>query len=158
MRRTYRAAATQQRSLTGAPRMDRWWWQPALLVLMAMATSASARDTRPPIGRIAWITDGDTVRLESGERIRIAGIDAPESRTGQARCRAEIARGVRATKIARTLLAGRKVSINRIGVSYGRTVARLRLDEGDVASLLVVRGVARWWPRGTPKPAWCPAS
>ena len=27
-------------------------------------------------GRVAWVTDGDTFRLESGERIRIAGIDA----------------------------------------------------------------------------------
>jgi micrococcal nuclease len=29
------------------------------------------------------LTDGDTFRLESGERIRIAGIDAPETHRNQ---------------------------------------------------------------------------
>lgn len=52
----------------------------ALSVLMAatpMPAPAGAAD-RDDSGRVAWVTDGDTFRLESGERIRIAGIDAPE--------------------------------------------------------------------------------
>lgn len=42
----------------------------------------------PDNGRVGYVIDGDTFRLESGERIRIAGIDAPEIHAGQARCRA----------------------------------------------------------------------
>lgn len=42
----------------------------------------------PRSGVVAWVTDGDTFALKSGERIRIAGIDAPETQPGNARCRA----------------------------------------------------------------------
>jgi micrococcal nuclease len=39
----------------------------------------------PDRARVGYVIDGDTFRLESGERIRIAGIDAPETRAEQAR-------------------------------------------------------------------------
>ncbi|URW77097.1 thermonuclease family protein [Sphingomonas donggukensis] len=122
-----------------------------------MGSTAGAALGAPPLtGRVVWVTDGDTVRLESGERVRIADIDAPETRAGQAHCRAEIVRGARSTRIARALLDNRYVSIERVGISYGRTVARLRLNGADVATLLVSQDVARWWRRGKPKPIWCP--
>lgn len=111
----------------------------------------------PDQGRVGHVIDGDTFRLESGERIRIAGIDAPETQAGQAGCRAEIALGRAATARARTLLDGRVVTIRRVGRSYNRTVARVTLAGRDVGSKLVAIGVARWWPRGTAKPDWCTA-
>ncbi|MEP9403648.1 hypothetical protein [Sphingomonas sp. VNH70] len=52
-------------------------------------------------------------------------------------------------------LKGRRVGIERVGRSYDRTVARVRLDGRDVAALLVEKGAARWWPRGKPRPNWC---
>ncbi|ASY43910.1 nuclease [Sphingobium xenophagum] len=109
----------------------------------------------PDQGRVAYMIDGDTFRLESGERIRIAGIDAPETQPGQARCRAEIALGKAATARARTLFDGRTVTILRVGRSYNRTVARVMLAGRDVGSELVATGVARWWPRWQRKPDWC---
>ncbi len=109
----------------------------------------------PDQGRVAYVIDGDTFRLENGERIRIAGIDAPETQPGQARCRAEIALGKAATARARTLLDGRTVTILRVGRSYNRTVARVRLAGRDVGSDLVATGAARWWPRWQRKPDWC---
>jgi endonuclease YncB( thermonuclease family) len=51
---------------------------------------------RDDSGRVAWVTDGDTFRLESGERIRIAGIDAPETQRDQAKCAGETLLGLRA--------------------------------------------------------------
>ena len=119
----------------------------AALLLIAAAPSDQ--------GHVAYVIDGDTFRLESGERIRIAGIDAPETQPGQARCRAEIALGKAATARARTLLDGRTVTILRVGRSYDRTVARVRLAGRDVGSELVARGAARWWPRWQRKPDWC---
>lgn len=101
------------------------------------------------------MTDGDTFRLTSGERIRIAGIDAPETHIDQAKCRAEAVLGEAAAASARTLLDGRTVGVERVGRSYNRTVARVTLGRDDLAALLVARGIARWWPRGTPKPDWC---
>lgn len=97
------------------------------------------------------MTDGDTFRLESGERIRIAGIDAPETQPGNAKCRAEIARGKAATAKAVALLKGREVRFERVGRSYNRTVARVWLGGRDLAGTLVETGAARWWPRGKSK-------
>jgi len=69
----------------------------------------------PDRARVGHVIDGDTFRLESGERIRIAGIDASETQAGQARCRAEIVLGRTPTVRARALLDGRTVTIMRVG-------------------------------------------
>lgn len=42
-------------------------------------------------GRITYVFDGDTFRLDSGTRIRIAAIDSAETRYPQAKCAREIA-------------------------------------------------------------------
>lgn len=120
-----------------------------LLLILAAATPA------PQTGTVAWVTDGDTFRLGSGERVRIAGIDAPETQPGNAKCRAELVRGKAATRQAIALLKGRTVEIERVGRSYNRTVARVRLGGRDLAATLVEKGIARWWPRGKAKPDWC---
>jgi micrococcal nuclease len=120
-----------------------------LLLILAAATPA------PQTGTVAWVADGDTFRLGSGERVRIAGIDAPETQPGNAKCRAELVRGKAATRQAIALLKGRTVEIERVGRSYNRTVARVRLGGRDLAATLVEKGIARWWPRGKAKPDWC---
>lgn len=106
-------------------------------------------------GRVAWVTDGDTLRLDSGERIRIARIDAPETHRDQARCAAEVTLGLRAKDRATALLAGREIRFRRVGRSYKRTVATVVLDGRDLGSELVELGIAACWPRGRPKPDWC---
>ena len=132
-------------------RRGAWTALAAILLQSGTARAAPAPDT----ARIVYVTDGDTVRLEGGERIRIAGIDAPETHDDQAHCRAEIALGDAATQVARTMLLGRIVTVERVGRSYNRTVARLTLDGRDVGSELVRAGAARWWPRWQRKPDWC---
>lgn len=125
-----------------------------LAAVMMISAAASARDYDGS-GRIAWVTDGDTFRLEGGERIRIARIDAPETHRDQAKCTGEIVLGLRAKDQATSLLAGRDVTFRRIGRSYNRTVAIVMLDGRDLGSELVRMGVAAWWPHGRPKPDWC---
>lgn len=124
-------------------------------MLAAAALFVSAAPAAPQHGRVAWVADGDTFRLASGERIRIAGIDAPETQPGNAKCRAELARGKAATRKAVALLKGREVRFERVGRSYDRTVARVWLGDRDLAEALVAAGAARWWPRGKPRPDWC---
>ena len=125
-------------------------------VVVTMATSAfPASPANTATGRVRYITDGDTFRLESGERIRIANIDAPETHAGQAKCRAEIALGLAATKRVRALLGHQKVTFVRVGRSYDRTVARVTLDGHDLGQRLVAMGVAKPWPHYKPKPDWC---
>lgn len=129
----------------------------ALSVFIAaipMPATAGAAD-RDGSGRVAWVTDGDTFRLESGERIRIAGIDAPETHRDQAGCAGETVLGLRAKDRAKALLAGREVTFHRVGRSYNRTVATVVVDGRDLGIELVRIGVAKWWPHGRPKPIWC---
>lgn len=129
-----------------------------LAALAAAALLVAAAPGERQRGRVTWVTDGDTFRLASGERIRIAEIDAPETQPGNAKCRAELARGRAATTRTTALLKGREVRFERVGRSYDRTVARVWLDGRDVAAALVEAGAARWWPRGARRPDWCGAA
>jgi micrococcal nuclease len=126
----------------------------AFIAAIPMPAPAGAAG-RDDSGRVAWVTDGDTFRLESGERIRIAGIDAPETHRDQAKCAGETLLGLRAKDRATALLARREVTFRRVGRSYNRTVATVILDGHDLGTELVRLGVAAWWPRGRPKPIWC---
>jgi endonuclease YncB( thermonuclease family) len=126
-----------------------------MMLLTAIALVVSGASGTENRGLVAWVIDGDTFRLSTGEKIRIAGIDAPESAARNAKCPTEITRGKAATRRAVALLKGRAVTFERVGRSYDRTVARVRLDGRGLDSLLVAQGVARWWPRGRPKPDWC---
>ena len=126
-----------------------------LLAAAMMMPAAGAAADYDGSGRVAWVTDGDTFRLESGERIRIARIDAPETHRDQAKCAGEVILGMRAKDLATAFLAGREVSFHRVGRSYARTVATVTLDGHDLGTELVRRGIAAWWPRGRPKPVWC---
>ena len=127
-------------------------WRRRMLAPIALFALAAAPPDR---GEVRYVTDGDTFRLTSGERIRIAGIDAPETHRDQAKCAAELALGKAASARARALLDHRSVTFHRVGRSYNRTVARVTLDGRDLASELVAMGIARWWPRYRPKPDWC---
>jgi endonuclease YncB( thermonuclease family) len=132
-------------------------WIALFAVIATAATGAlAASSASAATGRVRYVTDGDTFRLESGERIRIANIDAPETHAGQAKCRAEIALGLAATKRVRALLLDhQKVTFVRVGRSYNRTVARVTLDGHDLGQRLVAMGVAKPWPHYKPKPDWC---
>ena len=122
---------------------------------LALASLALIGAGPPAEGTIRYVTDGDTFRLESGERIRIAGIDAPETHRDQARCARERVLGEAAAARARAWLDHRTVTFERVGKSYNRTVARVTLDGRDVGSELVAMGVGKWWPRYQTKPDWC---
>jgi hypothetical protein len=122
------------------------------LALPILAAAPAGRE------RIRYVTDRDTFRLRSGERIPIAGIHAAEAHVDRTKCRAELALGVAAATRARALLDGRIVGFECVGRSYNRTVARVMLDSRDVADILVRMGVSQRWLRHQPKPDWCGAT
>lgn len=95
----------------------------ALRLLTGCAALLLIAAAPPGQGRVGYVIDGDIFRLESGERIRIAGIDAPETHAGQAKCRGEIALGRSATARVRTLFDGRNVTICGSGAAI---IARSR--------------------------------
>jgi len=91
-----------------------------------------------PVWRVVSVHDGDTLRaIDDGkaeQRIRLAGIDAPE-------------RGQPFGNVARDRLAaltmGKAVAVDVEDVDrYGRTVARLEADGLDVCRQMVADGLA----------------
>jgi endonuclease YncB( thermonuclease family) len=126
------------------------------LIFAAFALVASSADSlvadesvRPLVGR-ASVVDGDTIEI-TGERIRINGIDAPESSQlcqddqGQSyRCGAMSARA-----LDQLLAESRPVRCEFVERDqYGRFVGDcFRADGLAVAAALVRAGMAMDWPR-----------
>ncbi len=122
---------------------------PALL-LLALAAPAC----------VAYVTDGDTIRLCSGERVRLLGIDAPE-RAGSERCSArsrarlknsrnpswcDFKKGERARVALTRLIASGTVRLDRRGQDvYRRTLARVTVNGRDAGEWLIGQGLARPW-------------
>jgi endonuclease YncB( thermonuclease family) len=118
----------------------------ASLVLLALATGFG--HTR---GRV-YVVDGDTIH-RGGERIRIIGLDAPETR--RAKCEAERRLGYLAKARLVEIINSGKMRIRRMGKDrYGRTLARVRVSGRNVADILVKEGYARpYW--GGKRMSWC---
>lgn len=99
-----------------------------------------------------YVIDGDTFDL-NGTRIRIAGIDAPE--THPARCPQEAALGTAATQKLAELLRGRPLWVSGLKTDrYGRAVAVVRVNGEDVADAMIGSGLARKDDR-TKRQGWC---
>jgi micrococcal nuclease len=101
----------------------------------------------PEQGKVVRVIDGDTVELESGQRVRYLGIDAPElrRRTSQAwvydpEPYAELARRRNVQ-----LVEGRSVRLEydrRIRDRYGRLLAYVYTEDGMVNAQLLEEGLA----------------
>lgn len=146
-----------------AARADPSRQYPARLVMLALAATAAPAtlakmpEARVATGAVRYVTDGDTFRLVSGERIRIAGIDAPETQAQRARCPAERRMGEAAKARLTRMIEGKLIHFTRVGRSYNRMVASVRYAGRDLAARLVEVGDAARWPRGKAKPDWCGA-
>lgn len=118
------------------------------------------------------ILDGDTVALPCdpargiypgcAEKIRLEGIDAPESY--HPRCEAELAPALAAKARLGALIRGRPVVITRTGKDrYGRTLGHLTADGRSVEETLLAEGLALPWASGRAAWAdrcrhWCPGA
>lgn len=126
------------------PRVGRLFAQAcgiALGILVAACTPAASHTT-DLTGRVS-VVDGDTLEMR-GERIRLWGVDAFESRQlcqrpgGAYRC------GQVAANALDAWLADQVVTCEPVGRPdrYGRTVARCRLGDQDLGAWLVENGHA----------------
>lgn len=112
------------------------------LALLLIATPAAALDRSPIVGQ-ASVIDGDTIEIH-GQRIRLHGIDAPESRqtcseaTGKPyRCGQKAALAL-SDKIARRLVSCEPRDMDR----YKRVVAVCQVAGTDLNAWLVSQGLA----------------
>jgi endonuclease YncB( thermonuclease family) len=112
---------------------------PLLLVLLAASPAWGADYS----ARVVGISDGDTITVLTADkvqhRIRLHGIDAPE--TGQDF-------GTRAKQFASELAFGRTVTVRVHSTDrYGRTVADVILPDGRLLNHEMVREGLAWWYR-----------
>lgn len=99
------------------------------------------------------VVDGDTFWI-GGQKVRIAGIDAPE--THDYRCASELELGERAARQLQALLNSGAVtmtSIDRDRDPYGRLLRNVSVNGQDVGEALISSGVARAYAGG--RRSWC---
>ncbi|OAF14132.1 thermonuclease family protein [Bradyrhizobium neotropicale] len=117
------------------------------VALLASAFAIHEATAGELIGQ-ASIIDGDTLEIH-GNRIRLWGIDAPES---SQLCRGDDSLpyrcGAKAANELDAFIARRPVSCEPVGRDvYGRTVATCSVGSVDLAEWLVRGGLAFDWPR-----------
>jgi len=84
--------------------------------------------------------DGDTCTTESGQKIRLACIDAPEIRGKNA----DPLKAKASKEFINNLLLNKKVKIKRIGTDrYGRTVAEIFIEGTNIQKIMVKNGFAK---------------
>ncbi len=101
--------------------------------------------------RVVHVADGDTVTLESGEKVRYIGIDAPELResAGKSTCYGQQAKAANEALVlgAAVKLVPDKTNRDR----YGRLLRYVYVEDGNgneifINELLVAQGAAKSYP------------
>jgi endonuclease YncB( thermonuclease family) len=104
-----------------------------LAAILLLVPAVSPADTH----RCDWVYDGDTIRLEGGERVRLLGVDAPEVHHPE---RGEEPFGREAMGLAIALVSGRTVELryhegdsieNALRDKYDRVLAYVWVDRLD---------------------------
>jgi len=115
----------------------------SIIILLAFTCFVIASDqVEPTSGQVAYVVDGDTLRLESYEKsVRLWGVNAPErGRPGADRATMEL-----------QMIAGRGTVVSIVEMDqdhYQRIVGRVYLQDGrEVNRLLIESGVAKEYCR-----------
>ena len=95
----------------------------------------------PMSGLVTNVVDGDTIDLDTGDRIRYLLVDTPESVNGATDCY-----GQEAKQFNKDLVLGRQVTLryDEAGCTdrFGRLLAYVSVGDQEINSLLVERGYA----------------
>lgn len=133
------------------------------LVLTLCATAPQAADIYPGpyLAELVRVIDGDTLvlrvrlwpGLEYAGPVRLAGVDTPELR-GRQDCERHAARAAR-DFVAQRLAAARRVEVSGVQLDkYGRPLARVWVDDDELASALIRNGHGRLYAGGA-RGVWC---
>ena len=117
-----------------------------LLILFLSTAAVRAENADPPrrAGLVHWVIDGDTFDLDTGERVRLIGVNTPEYRPWKNRVDFY---GREASQFSKSLLAGKKILLESDAEAkdrYGRSLAYVYLEDGTFVNRLLAReGFAR---------------
>jgi micrococcal nuclease len=120
------------------------WW-------VALGADLLYAEKLPETGRVKAVFDGDTVLLESGERVRYLGMDAPEvAHKGEASdCYGDQARAANSRLVLHRMV---RLEYDReLRDGYGRILAYVWLADGTCVNMALLRGGFAWLqepPRG----------
>jgi len=96
----------------------------------------------PTQATVAAVIDGDTIELDSGERVRYLLVDTPEITGGKDECY-----GAEAHAFNRDTVGGKEITLTYDELEcedrYGRLLAFISVGDRDINALLVERGFAR---------------
>ena len=117
---------------------------PVMLVILLLSSGACANDL---VGQ-ASVVDGDTLEIH-GTRIRLWGLDAPESSQLCRGADSNLYRcGAKAANDLDSFIARRPVNCTPTAEDqYGRTIATCPVGGADIGEWLVRNGLALDWPR-----------
>lgn len=115
------------------------------IVLMACTGGSAESSTTDPISlcgptraTVAAVIDGDTIVLESGEKVRYLMVDTPEITSGKNDCYGEQARAYN-----EELVLGQEVTLTydvECTDRYDRLLAYVEAPDGEMNTLMVERG------------------
>ncbi|HEY0137006.1 MAG TPA: thermonuclease family protein [Nannocystis sp.] len=117
------------------------------ILLSLVACAPDAQTSTDPISlcgpskaTVASVIDGDTIVLDTGEKVRYLMIDTPEITSGKHDCYGEEARDYN-----EELVLGQEVSLTydvECSDRYGRLLAYVEAPDGEMNTLLLERGFA----------------
>ncbi|HUH05127.1 MAG TPA: thermonuclease family protein [Kofleriaceae bacterium] len=112
----------------------------AALVGVWLGACDTGEDCGPSSAVVTRVIDGDTIEIESGERVRYLNIDTPEITNGKNDCY-----GAEARQFNEDLVLGKPVTLRydtECTDRFDRLLAYVRVQDREVNSLLVERGYA----------------
>jgi micrococcal nuclease len=113
-------------------------------LLLALCVLSGYAQIPNPAGQSQWrtctrVVDGDTVILDGRERVRLIGVDAPESK----RPRKPVQRfGKESARYLRTMVEGKRVRLEHDWQRtdrHGRTLGYIYLEDGRFVNATMVR-------------------
>lgn len=118
-----------------------------LLLALSLGCSHTSPISPSPRVSVVKVHDGDTLTVVShgiSQRVRLAGIDCPES---------DQPYGAEATEATKALALHREVTVTPFTTDrYGRTVAEVTLQDGrSLTQELVMAGACWWYRKYAPK-------
>lgn len=128
------------RNVAGRSRRGKWLCCGIFgaLVLLCVAVSGRSAGTVPTGGKVVAVVDGDTVILNSGEKVRYLGVDAPEVAHGTkpASCYGERAKRANSKWVLHQWV---QLSYGRAARDrYGRLLAYVLLPDGRCVNELML--------------------